>query len=880
MFSTLIVFLILFSFSVYAQNVADSIAGTEPAYLDTNLSFEQRAADLVSRMTLNEKISQMQTKSTAIPRLGIHAYNWWNECLHGVARDEMSTVFPQVIGMAATWDVKLIHQEANVISTEARAIHNDAVKKDEYGGHQGLTFFAPNINIVRDPRWGRGQETYGEDPYLTSEMGIAFITGLQGTNPKYFKVIATTKHFAVHSGPELLRHKFNADVSKRDLFETYLPAFEACIKRGGAYSIMGAYSALNGVPDCANEYLLTNLLRKSWGFKGYVVSDCGAIGDIWNAHKYAPNLPAAASLAVKAGCDLSCGREGYSSLNDAVKKGLISEKDIDTAVTRLMLARMKLGMFDLPNLVPYSKITIGENNTLAHRELARKVADESIVLLKNADYTLPLNKDIKSVAVVGAYADNLDVLLGNYHGTPSNPVTIMQGIKNKLGNAVKVYFAAGYNPLEDKIINPETIGSEFLNPANNSQVRGLYAEYFNNLNSKGKVVFTEIDSTMNFNWENNSPGKNIRRNNFSVKLKGAITSPSSNLYRLGISSNQKCRLYFNGKLVLDNWKQPAENYFEYKIIALQKGRKYDIELDYAVNKEYAHLKLWWQKVRKETDPQILLKKALEVAKKSDMVIAVAGISPLLESEENNRIDLPGFKGGDRTKLSLPENEEELLKELNKTGKKIILVLVGGSALAINWEQENLPAIIDAWYPGEEGGDAVADVLFGDYNPSGRLPITFYKSVKDLPSFTNYSMTGRTYRFFRGKPLYPFGFGLSYTTFQYSDMKENRTTLNPFDTLIVTVNVQNTGKYDGDDVVELYVKNLNPKDLRLIKSLKGFSKVSIKKGRMKTVHISLPINSIKSFDENKQNYVVEPGKYELQIGSSSSNIKLRKIITIE
>jgi beta-glucosidase len=737
--NSILLFILILSFEIIrsqtnAQDTTSSNRTNSMPYLNTGLTFRQRADDLVSRMTLEEKVSQMVNNAPAIPRLGIQAYNWSNEGLHGVAFSGIATVFPQVIGMAATWDPKLIHQEADVISTEARAKYNYAISKGEHGEHQGLTYWAPNINIVRDPRWGRNQETYGEDPFLTSKMAVAYITGLQGNDPKYLKIIATPKHFAVHSGPEPLRHKFNAVVSNRDLYETYFPAFKASIQEGKACSVMGAYSALDGIPDCANKFLLTDLLRNKWGFKGYVVSDCGAIGDIFKGHKYVSNSMMAAVKAVEAGCDLECGRKGeFLELAQAVKDGLISEQYIDTAVTRLMLARFELGMFDPPADIPYSKIRIEDNNTTAHRELARKVACESIVILKNKNNLLPLKKNLKSVAVIGAYADNVNVLLGNYYGTPSDPVTLLQGIKNKLKpENVNVSFAPGYNLLEDKI---------------------------------------KVDSE---------------------------------------------------KLVLD---------------------------------------------------------AVALAKKSDVAIVVAGISSKLEGEQL-KVDLPGFVGGDRTSLKLPAEEEALLRRLYATGKSIILVLVGGSAFSINWEEKNLPAIIDVWYPGEEGGDAAADVIFGDYNPAGRLPITFYKSVKDLPPFTDYRMKGRTYRYFTRTSLYPFGFGLSYSSFKYSDLKVSKDLANANDTIAVSVNVKNTGTLDGDEVVQLYVKDLNSHEPELIKSLKGFDRVSIKEGQSKNVSILLSIRNINYYSEKRNEMVVYPGKYELQVGSSSKNIKLKKIITVE
>ena len=849
-----------------------------PAYLDTSLSFQARAADLVLRMTLSEKISQMQNYSRAIPSLGIPVYNWWSECLHGVARNGIATVFPQAIGMAATWDPELIYKEAEVISTEARAKYNYAISKGEHERYEGLTFWAPNINIDRDPRWGRGQETYGEDPYLTSEMAVAFVRGLQGNNPKYFKVIATPKHFDAYSGPEPLRHTFSATVTKSDWYDTYLPAFEAAVREGGVYSVMGAYNSINGVPCCANPFLLTYLLRDKWGFKGYVVSDCGAIGDIYLGHKFAPSLAAASALAVKAGCDLSCGGE-YSTLPQAVKDGLISERDIDTAVTRLMMARLKLGMFDPKGAVPYDTITIAENNTPAHQELARKVADESIVLLKNAGNTLPLSKNLKSVAVIGAYATDLNILLGDYHGTPSNPVNILQGIKNKLGPDVNVNFAPGYNMLEDRIDNPVTIGSQYLTPEGGLPLHGLYAEYFDNPDLKGEPVLTRVDTMVSPYWGLNSPGKGVPPHYFSLRWTGTLTPPVTGQYKLGIVTDEKGRLYLDGKLIVDNWNPYQINVFKSKTVTLEKGKRYNVKIEYADSGDFAGIRFQWHLVPNLPPRQTLINSAVALAKKSDVVIAVAGISPQLESEENNNINFPGFKGGDRTRLRLPAGEEALLKALHKTGKKIVLVLVGGSALAVDWEEKNIPAILDSWYPGEEGGNAVADVLFGGYNPAGRLPVTFYRSVRDLPPFSDYSMQGRTYRYFKGKPLFPFGFGLSYTKFDYSDLKLNETKAKPGDTLRVSVKIRNAGEWNGDEVVQIYVRNLTAKGPMPIESLVRFDRVSIKEGEAKTVTLLIPVRSFKIYDAKKDEYVVAPGKYRIQVGASSSDIRLTKVMRV-
>jgi beta-glucosidase len=705
---------------------------TEYPFQNPSLSFDQRVNDLVSRLSLREKVKLMQNNDGGgVSRLGIPAYNWWNESLHGVARDGVATVFPQAIGMAATWNPALIQREADVISTEARAKHQEHVRKGEFAIYQGLTFWSPNINIFRDPRWGRGQETYGEDPFLTSRIGISFVNGLQGNDPKYFKVIATAKHFAVHSGPEQLRHSFDAVPSKQDLFETYLPAFEALVKEGKVYSIMGAYNALYGKPACASDLLMKDLLRNKWGFQGYVVSDCGAIYDFYNGHKMYPGAKEASAAAVLAGTDLTCGTE-YVALEQAVAEGLISVSDIDVSIKRLFLARFKLGMFDPASMVSYANIPFSENNTPEHDRLSLDVAHQSMVLLKN-NGILPLGNKFKKILVVGPNSDNLDVLLGNYNGNPSNPVNVIQGIRNKADKNTEIIFEKGM------------------------------ASYARNLT---------IDP------------------NAEAKKKAA----------------------------------------------------------------------------------------LEAAAKSDVVIFVGGISPRLEGEEM-KVNMEGFSGGDRTNLDLPKEQEELLKALKATGKPIVLVLMSGSALSVNWEDENLPAILQAWYPGQEGGNAVADVLFGNYNPGGRLPITFYKSVNDLPKFEDYSMKGRTYKYFEGKALYPFGYGLSYSTFKYNTAKVTVPVISAGQQTFVEVNVTNTSKIAGDEVVQVYVSSKTVKGFRPLKSLAGFERVNIPAG--KTVTVKIPVNptALRQFDEAKNDYTTLAGAYQLLIGSSSSDIKLTKGLTI-
>lgn len=707
-----------------------------------------RVHDLVRRLSLAERISLLLADAAPIPRFGIPAYSYRNEGIHGyIAADGFSTVFPQVIGMAATWDPPLIHEEAEVIATEARAHFNDYTGKHDGNSimHEGISLYAPNVNIVRDPRWGRGQETYGEDPYLTSQMSVAYIRGLQGNNPKYVKAMACTKHFAVYSGPEPLRHCQNTDPSRIDLYDTFFPAFEADIRNGHAGSVMAAYTSVYGIPDCANPFLLKTTLRRVWHFNGFVVSDGAALIDVFDQHRYVKTPEEAVAVAIKGGCDLFSSAvtnrgkgkypdRDYVVLAKAVKEGLLTEEEVDGAVSRTLAARFRLGLFDPPSLVPYSKITMHDNNTPQDRALALKVAEESIVLLKN-EGVLPLNRDkIKRIAVIGPNADSKVMLLGNYDGTPSSVVTILDGIKEVAGKGVSVTYVKGC-PLA------------------------------------------------------------IRDNN----------------------SNEP--------------------------------------------------------VPEMTDS------AISAAKSADVVIFVGGLSPMLENEQRN-VPYHGFLGGDRTRIGLPSPQQDLLKALYATGKPVIFVNCSGSAVAMRWEAAHLPAIVQAWYPGEEGGLAVARVLFGDFNPAGKLPVTFYRSTKQLPPFQDYNMKGRTYHYFKGTPLYPFGYGLSYTRFKYSGMKVSRSAAKPGDTLTVSVNVKNVGKMDGDDVVELYVKDLTAKIVHPVKSLLGFDRISVKKGDVRRGKISLPVKTMRLFSRRQAKYIVAPGRYEIQIGSSAKDIKLTKTITIE
>ena len=822
-----------------------------PSYKNPNLPIETRVNDLVSRMTLEEKVSQMMNAAPAIERLGIPAYDWWNEALHGVARAGYATVFPQAIGLAATWDTKLMHDVADVISTEARAKHHEFVRNNQHARYQGLTFWSPNINIFRDPRWGRGQETYGEDPYLTARMGVEFVRGLQGNDPRYFKVIATPKHYAVHSGPEPERHAFDAIASERDLRETYLPAFRATILEGKAYSVMCAYNRTNGEPCCANKKLMTDILRGEWGFNGYVVSDCGAIYDIWKFHKVVPTEMEASVLGVRGGTDLTCGTE-YPSLVQAVKQGLITESEIDTAVKRLMTARFRLGMFDPPEMVPYARIPFSQNDTPEHRQLALKTARESIVLLKNAKHTLPLRKKLKSIAVIGPNADAPEVLWGNYNGRPSVLTTPLAGIKNAVSASTKVTYALGSTLAGETVV---TVPASALEP-------GLKAEYFNNQELRGPAATVRTDARIDFNWGRYKPTPELSENNFSVRWTGKLKVPQSGNYTLGFTADDGARLYVDGKLLVDAWASNPKKTVTSEI-NLEAGRSYDLRMEYFQTNREAVAKLVWSYPRLA---ERMIEEAVNAARQSEASVLVLGISAGLEGEEMP-VAVEGFRGGDRTDISLPKSQEALLKAVVATGKPVAVVLLSGSALAVNWANENAPAILQAWYPGGEGGTAIADVLFGNYNPAGRLPVTFYKSVDQLPPFTDYSMAGRTYRYFKGEPLYPFGYGLSYTQFVYSNLRSN-----VGDSVKVSVDVRNTGEREGDEVVQLYLTDVAASAPVPIRTLVGFDRISLRPREKRTVTFTITPRQMSLID-NRGKRVIEPGEFMISAGG------LRKTFTI-
>jgi len=846
-----------------------------PEYLNPTLSFDARVKDLVGRMTLEEKVLQMKDVAPAIPRLGIPEYNWWNEALHGVARSGLATVFPQAIGLAATWDDSAIFRMATVISDEARAKHHDYLRTGTHQRYQGLTFWSPNINLFRDPRWGRGQETYGEDPFLTGRLAVQFIRGLQGDDPKYFKTIATVKHFAVHSGPEPERHTFDAVVSERDLRESYLPHFEAGISEGKAYSLMCAYNRIDGKAACGSDMLLKNILRGEWQFPGYVVSDCGAIDDMYLRHKVVQTAAEAAALGVKTGTDLDCGRV-YPNLVDAVKQGLITEAQIDTSVTRLFLARFKLGMFDPPASVRWAQIPISILDQPANRALALRTARESMVLLKNQGGVLPLKKTLGTIAVIGPNADQWRMLLGNYNGIPADPVTPLRGIREAVSNGTRVLYARGADLAEGfpvlDVVPPTALKTR-------DGRRGLNADYFTSNTLSGAPLFSRVDTTIDANWREAAPRADMNVDDFGVRWTGSFRPPQSGMYRLGLIGTVKFQLYLDDSLVIrsvyptHDGEFPDPRLAQSEPMRLDGGRNYRIRVEAQETYGDAQLQLLWSPPHETLEAE-----AMRVARQANVVVMFLGLTARLEGEEMP-VQISGFRGGDRTSLDLPQPQEALLERITSLGKPTVLVLLNGSALAVNWAQDHVPAIVEAWYPGQAAGTAIADVLFGNYNPGGRLPVTYYKSVSDLPAFDDYRMAGRTYRFFEGTPLYPFGHGLSYTTFAYKNLRPSNQRLSADGSLTVSVDVTNTGKIAGDEVVQLYVQHMGSKVARPRKDLRGYRRITLAPGETRTVSLPLPAASLAYWNADTHGWVVESEPVKLQVGSSSADIRLEATVNV-
>ncbi len=855
----------------------------QPSYLDTTLSPKERAHDLVGRMTLDEKAAQLEDWATAIPRLGIPDYQTWNEALHGVARAGYATVFPQAIGMAATWDPAIVHGMGNVISEEARAKYNQAQREGNHRIFFGLTFWSPNINIFRDPRWGRGQETYGEDPFLTSKLGVAFIGGVQGNDLDHLRAVATSKHFAVHSGPEQLRHGFNVDPSPRDLEETYLPAFRATVTEGHVQSVMCAYNSIDEWPACTNKMLLKEHLRDAWGFKGFVVSDCGAIVDVNQGHKKTADVMHSAVLSLEAGTDLSCSiwTPGFNTLAEAVRKGLVSEDLVTQAAERLYTARFQLGLFD-PQGSSLDRIPYQAAASITNRLISRKGAEESIVLLKNSGI-LPLKSEPGHIAVIGPTADQLTSILGNYVGTPLHPVTPLDGMMSQFGSS-PILYAQGSTLAEG-------VGVPVPRTAFGLR-EGLKTEFFATPDWTGRAVATESEPAVQADWENALPVPQVDTHDYSVRWSGKLTVPAAGHYVFTVepadsfpySPVETYRFILDGKVlsegslragtdpsVMGNFKAapgasptapPVETFPKIPSIPVDfndtKPHDFRLEYSHSGDRSGGGVTLKWQ-----APAQALLDEAVARAKEADIVVAFVGLSPQLEGEEMP-IKIQGFNGGDRTSLDLPAPQQKLLEAVAATGKPLIVVLQSGSAVALNWANKNAAAVLEAWYPGVEGGSAIARTLAGLNNPAGRLPVTFYAGVDELPAFTDYSLKNRTYRYFTGKPLWGFGYGLSYSKFKYGPVKLSAETLKAGAPLTATVDVTNTSKLAGDEVVEVYLKT--PQQGGPIHSLVGFKRINLDPGIGKEVQITIDPRSLSSVDD-QGNRSILAGKYTLTLGGA-------------
>jgi beta-glucosidase len=829
-------------------------------FMNPNLGVEQRAADLVKRMTLEEKATQLVNQARAIPRLNVPAYDWWSESLHGVAVNG-TTEFPEPVGLAATFDAPGIHEMAQAISTEARIKHVQAVRAGHSNIFEGLDFWAPNINIFRDPRWGRGQETYGEDPYLTARMGVAFVTGMQGDDPKYYRVISTPKHFAVHSGPEPTRHFADVDVSRHDQMDTYLPAFRATVTEGKAGSVMCSYNSINGQPGCANEFQLVDQLRGKWGFKGYVVSDCGAVSDIFNGHHYRPTQAQSSAISLQRGMDNECADffakvnddHDYKPYIDAVKQGYLKESEIDTALVRLFTARMKLGMFDPPEMVPYSKIDEKELDSAEHRALALKLANEAMVLLKN-DGTLPL-KGVKKIAVIGPLADQTKVLLGNYNGTPTHTVSVLEGLKAEFPGA-EIKFVPGTRFLRD---DGDPVPASWLTTADGKP--GLKAEYAvgESLMAGGPPptpLASRVETTLDLTTDT-LPAEAKGKSGLSIRWTGFLTPAETGDYGLGIVSGGFASITLDGKQVAQAFSMGGTA-SKLGRVHLEKGRKLPIEVRFGMlGAGDLKAQLIWASADMTPSPE-----AVAAARDADVVIAVVGITSQLEGEEMP-VSEEGFQGGDRTSLDLPRPEQALLEAVATAGKPMVVVLMNGSALGVNWVQAHANAILEAWYSGEEGGAAVAETLSGKNNPGGKLPVTFYTDVSQLPNFEDYTMQGRTYRYFAGKPLYPFGYGLSYSSFAYSGLSLPTTALKAGEPLKAQVTVTNSGKVAGDEVVQLYLSFPEVKGAPL-KALRGFKRVHLEPGASQTVDFELKDRDLGMVTDIGAP-IVAAGEYKVRIG---------------
>ena len=847
----------LFTNSCFSQNATEKFP-----FQNTSLSFEARVNDLVSRLTLEEKVAQMLNAAPAINRLGIPAYDWWNEVLHGVARTPYKvTVYPQAIAMAATFDTNSLQKMADYSALEGRAIYNKAISEGKAGQRYiGLTYWTPNINIFRDPRWGRGQETYGEDPFLTAMMGKAFVHGLQGYDPKYLKAAACAKHYAVHSGPEPLRHVFDVSPTDYDLWNTYLPAFKELVTNANVAGVMCAYNAFKTQPCCGSDQLMVDILRNQWKFTGYVTSDCWAIDDFFKNHKTHPDAESASADAVMHGTDIDCGTSAYKALVQAVKDGKITEKQIDVSIKRLFMIRFRLGMFDPASMVKWAQTPASALESPENKAHTLKMAQQSIVLLKNEANVLPLSKSSKKIVVLGPNADNPIAVLGNYNGTPSEIVTAIQGIKNKVGSGVEVVYEKAINFTNDTLLAYTNLSSQYTIEGKG----GFKAEYFGNKDLSGTPISTTQEPTVEHFWQEGEIVTGTQKAyNFSARYTTDFTATTTGSITFELEADDGYRFTVDGKTVIDAWTRNRWGARTYKL-GTEAGKVYHLVLEYYQADGKASVRLRTGSYAK-TDFTALANRL----KDADAFVFIGGISPQLEGEEM-QVNYPGFNGGDRTSIMLPQVQTELMKALQATGKPVVFVMMTGSAIAAPWEAEHIPAIINAWYGGQSAGTALADVLFGDYNPAGRLPVTFYKSDSDLPDFNDYSMANRTYRYFKGQPQWSFGYGLSYTSFQYSNLVLPKTTA-AGKPVQVSVLVKNMGSKDGEEVVQLYVSGQVKSMEAPVRQLKGFKRIFLKQGESKTVTFTLSPDNLSLMDKNGK-AVAYSGKVNISIGGCQPDEK--------
>lgn len=813
-------------------------------------SHDRRLADLVNLMTVDEKIGQLSNMTKSIDRLNVPAYNYWSEALHGILGMGV-TSFPQAVAMGATWDPELVFRAASAISDEARVLNKRTGK--------GLSYWSPTVNIARDPRWGRNEESYSEDPYLLSRMGVAFVRGMQGDHPYYLKTVSTPKHF-IANNEEVRRHSGSSDVDMRSLWEYYMPAFERAVVEGGAFSIMGAYNELNQVPCCGSQYLLTDVLRRKWGFEGYVVSDCGAINDMVNGHHFFGSGAEAAARGIRAGCDLNCGDFYRRHLAEALEMGLIEEKDLDRALRRVLSARFRLGDFDPPEMVPYQAIPEDRLDCQAHRELALEAARKAMVLLKN-EGLLPLDsRGIRSIAVIGPNA--AECQLGIYSGWPNIQISPLEGIEKKAAElGIEVRYAQGCE-IGGGLL--KTIEAGYFGEVEGTGKTGLRGEYFDNMNLAGEPVFTRIDSVVDFHWGLAPAAPGMPLDRFSVRWTGTLIPPETRTYHLGTRTDDGARLYLDGKLLLEDWTEHGEKPNSAPVL-LEAGKEYKIVFEHFDNMMGAAARLIWDLGHQSFE------NARETAAGSDAVVLILGISPGISQEEL-----------DREEIALPQVQQDLVREVAAVNPNIVMVLISGGPLALAGTEKAAHAIVQAWYAGQAGGTALAEVLFGDVNPGGKLPETFYASTAQLPPFADYDLIhhGRTYMYFEEPVLYPFGHGLSYTTFTYSGLKLNARSTGVDGTLEISCSVKNTGKREGDEVLQVYVRDMEASVKMPVHRLMRFQRIRLAPGEKKTVSFTLPVSELGFYDIRTNDFVVEPGEFEVQIGSSSADIRLRKSFVVE